>query len=95
VDKRTRGGWVQRAASYAALGRADEAKQAVDDALARYPHLTIQGFASGPDWGEAERQHLIETMRKAGFPPCATPEDLTKIEEPFSLPECKAEAPGS
>jgi hypothetical protein len=36
VEKRTKAGWVQRAASHAALERVD-AKAAVEDALARYP----------------------------------------------------------
>ena len=74
VEKRTKAGWVQRAASHAALGRVD-AKAAIEDALARYPDLTVQGWVSEPGWDEAERQRVIETMRKAGFPPCATPED--------------------
>jgi hypothetical protein len=34
--------------------------------------------------------HLIETMRLAGFPPCAkSPADL-RVAEPARLPECMA-----
>ncbi len=37
--------WVLRAASYAALGRAPEAKAALSDALAHFPDLTIEEMA--------------------------------------------------
>ncbi|WP_292599508.1 hypothetical protein [Mesorhizobium sp.] len=37
---------------------------------------------------DAERQRFIETMRLAGFPACAKPEALAKIEKPLRLQEC-------
>ena len=88
VDSRTMGGWMQRAASYAALGRLDEARAAVTDALARHPTLTIQGLLSRPNFGDAERKQTEELMRKAGFPVCATPEELAKYAKPLRFPEC-------
>jgi TolB-like protein/class 3 adenylate cyclase/Flp pilus assembly protein TadD len=88
VDSRTMGGWVQRDASYAALGRLEEARAAVADALARHPNLTIQGLLSRPDFSDAERQQFEELMRKAGFPICAKPEELAKSAKPYRLPEC-------
>ena len=87
-DQWNRGVLVRRAAVYAGLGRLDEAKAAVAETLKRYPDITIQSYVSTPDWSEAERQRLIETMRKAGFPACAPPETLAKIVKPVSLPEC-------
>ena len=38
-----------------------------------------------------ERGRFTETMRKAGFPACAKPEELAKFEKPVRLPECEAE----
>ena len=80
--------WVLRAASYAALGRAAEAKAALADALAHHPDLTIEGLIGTPDWGDADRKRLNETMRAAGFPVCASAETLTKNPKLIRLPEC-------
>jgi hypothetical protein len=41
---------------------------------------------------DAERKLLIETMRPAGFPPCAKADQLKGIESPVRLPECGATA---
>jgi Tfp pilus assembly protein PilF len=89
-ESRTKGGWVQRAASYAALGRVDDARRATQEALARHPNLSIQGHLSSPDFSDADRRHYDELMRKAGFPLCAKPEELAEIEKPYRLPECTA-----
>jgi tetratricopeptide (TPR) repeat protein len=80
--------WVLRAASYAALGRAPEAKAALSDALARFPDLTIEEMAGGAGNSDAERNRWIETMRAAGFPACAKPETLAKNPQLVRLPEC-------
>jgi tetratricopeptide (TPR) repeat protein len=87
-DQWSRGFSVRRAAVFAGLGRMDEAKAAVVDTLKRFPGITIQSYVSTPDWSEAERQRLVETMRQAGFPACAPPETLAKLVKPVSLPEC-------
>jgi hypothetical protein len=73
---------------FAGLGRIDDAKAAVAETLKRFPDITIQSYVSTPDWGEAERQRLIETMRKAGFPACAPPEAMATLAKAVSLPEC-------
>jgi TolB-like protein len=93
IERRTPDTWsrgfsVRRAAVFAALGRMDEAKAAVADTLKRFPTITIQGYVSTPDWSEAERQRLIETMRKAGFPACAPPEAVATMVTRATLPEC-------
>ena len=91
---RTRGGWVQGAVIYAALGRQEEARAAVADALKRHPNLTIEGFAlNSPGYSDAERQRLVEGMRAAGFPPCAKPEQLQGMTAPIRLPECQTVSP--
>jgi TolB-like protein/class 3 adenylate cyclase len=80
--------WVYRAASYAALGRAAEAKAATSDALQHFPDLTIEGFTGTADNSDADRIRLIGPMRAAGFPPCAKPEVLAKNPQLVRLPEC-------
>jgi len=80
--------WVFRAASYAALGRAAEAKAATSDALQHFPDLTIEGITGTADNSDADRIRLIEPMRAAGFRPCAKPETLAKNPQLVRLPEC-------
>jgi TolB-like protein/class 3 adenylate cyclase len=87
-DQWTRFVFVRKAAVLAALGRVEEAKVVVADALKRFPGLTIQAIVSTPEWSDVERQRLIETMRKAGFPACAKPEALAKFAKPVSLADC-------
>jgi TolB-like protein/class 3 adenylate cyclase/Flp pilus assembly protein TadD len=87
-EQRTMSGLVDRAASYAALGRTEEARAAVADALERLPDLSIQGFLSQPSLSDAERKRYAELMRLAGFPPCMRSEDMAKLDTAFRLPEC-------
>ena len=81
--------WPYRAGALASVGRTAEAKKAVEDALKLFPELTIEGTANEPGYNDAERHRLVETMRLAGFPLCAKPEALAKIENPLRLPECQ------
>ncbi|HEV2899369.1 MAG TPA: adenylate/guanylate cyclase domain-containing protein [Pseudaminobacter sp.] len=90
-DNYTKYAWVERAASFAVLGRATEAEATVKEALRRYPDLTIESFANEPGVSAAENLRHIETMRLAGFPPCAKPETLANLAKPVRLPECEAE----
>ena len=72
----------------AATDRMAEAKTALTEALKWFPDLSIEGFVNIPDTNETDRQRLIETMRLAGFPPCAKPEALAGFVSPVRLPEC-------
>ena len=82
--------WILRAASYAALGQSAKAKAAVSDALAHAPDLTIEGLTGTGFWSDAERKWMIERMRAAEFPVCASAETLTKNPQLVRLPECVA-----
>jgi TolB-like protein/DNA-binding SARP family transcriptional activator len=84
--------WAMRPSALASTGRTDEAKIWVQKALERHPDLTIEGIANEPGYNSAERQRFIDGMRLAGFPPCAKPEALAKIEQPVRLPECASQA---
>ncbi|TIV09890.1 MAG: adenylate/guanylate cyclase domain-containing protein, partial [Mesorhizobium sp.] len=77
-----------RSGALAALGRTEEAKVSVTDALRRFPNLTVEGFINIPGFSEAERQRLIQTMRLVGFPDCARAEELAKVKKPLRLPQC-------
>ncbi len=81
-------GWVARAGALASLGRTAEAEAAVRQALERFPDLTIESYVYGQSMSGDLGSHLIETMRLAGFPPCAkSPVDL-RIAKGERLPEC-------
>lgn len=87
--KRNKNDLVMSAGAAAAPGRLDRAKTTVAEALRRFPDLTIEGFAVlDVAWAEWERQRLIETMRKAGFPACAKQEELKAAPHLKRLPEC-------
>ena len=61
--------WVlsRLAASYAQLGRIDEAGLAVSEILRQKPDFTILGQRNA-NWGSSDLEHLREGMRKAGLP---------------------------
>ncbi len=79
---------VRRVGVFAALGRMEEARAAVTEALKRFPDLTIEGYVSAPDWSASEPQRFIDTLQVAGFPRCARPEALARFTKPVRLPEC-------
>jgi TolB-like protein/class 3 adenylate cyclase len=83
-DNYSRNAWVQRAASFALLGQEAEARATRDEALQRHPDLTIESHVSDPSFNDTEREHLIRTMKLAGFPICSKPE----VKLPRRLPEC-------
>ncbi|MER8434925.1 tetratricopeptide repeat protein [Mesorhizobium caraganae] len=81
--------WSMRCGSLAALGRTEDAKACVAEALKRFPDLTIEAMANEPGFSDAEHLRFIETMRKAGFPACASSEALAKFAKPQRLLECE------
>jgi TolB-like protein/DNA-binding SARP family transcriptional activator len=83
--------WAMRAGALAAMGRSEEAMTWARKALEQHPDLTIEAIANEPGYSGAERQRFIDTMRLAGFTPCAEPEALAKIEKPLRLPECESQ----
>ena len=84
---------AMHAGALAAVGRTEDAAGVVGEALTAIPDTSIEAIANAPDLGEAERRRLIETMRLAGFPPCAAPQALP--DRARRLPDCaaRAEAP--
>lgn len=82
-------GFVVMAGSLAALGRMEEAKGVVQRGLAKYPGLlSIERFAFNRGWSPSSAKILADHMSKAGFPVCATSEELADTLNPVRLPEC-------
>ena len=88
IESRTKNSWAIRAASYAALGEREKAETATRETLQYHPQLTAEGYANEPGYNATERQKLADTLRDAGFPLCATPEQLEAVENAFRIPEC-------
>ena len=96
TEKHSRWSWSAHAGALGALGRREEAAALVARALAAYPELSIELIANEPGWSDAEHRRFVETMRLAGFPPCADAATLATqatLAAPRRLPECAA-APG-
>lgn len=82
-------GYVVLAGSLASVGRRDEAAALVARGVARFPGLlSIERFALNRHWPSDASKVMVDLMRKAGFPPCATAEDLGDTANPVRLPEC-------
>ena len=79
-----------RAASYAFLGRADDAERAKADLIAKNGEQVMEiWFNEGEVFARTIEQDLErEAFRKLGFRICATEEELKKIDNPKRLPEC-------
>ena len=80
--------WMLRPSILAMLGRKQDAKSAVQQALQKFPELSLEWIANDPGTSDLERKRLLEGMRSAGFPACARPEDLAKTDKPVRPPEC-------
>jgi TolB-like protein/DNA-binding winged helix-turn-helix (wHTH) protein len=84
--------WTIRPAALAVVGRMQEARDWAEKAVAARPDLSIETMANQPGYSAAERRRFVETMRLAGFPPCAPPEVLAGLAKPARLPTCAAHA---
>jgi TolB-like protein/Tfp pilus assembly protein PilF len=82
-------GFVITAGSLAALGRKDEAAALARRGIARFPGLlSIERFALNRGWPPDASKVMVDLMRRAGFPACATSEELADTPNPVRLPEC-------
>jgi TolB-like protein len=79
-----------RAASYAFLGRAEDAERAKADLIAKNGEQVEEIWLNeGKVYARANEQDLErEAFRKLGFRMCATVEELKKYDNPKRLPEC-------
>ena len=79
-----------RAASYAFLGRAEDAERAKADLIAKNGEQVMEiWFNEGEVFARTNEQDLErEGFRKLGLRICATEEELKKFDNPKRLPEC-------
>jgi TolB-like protein/class 3 adenylate cyclase len=82
------GDYVYGAMIFAELGRLEEARATVAKTLARYPDVTIEFRTGHPGYSDWQRQRLIPSMRKAGFPVCASQSVLELNPDLVRMPEC-------
>jgi TolB-like protein/DNA-binding SARP family transcriptional activator len=82
-------GFVVVAGSLAVLGRKDEAEAVMKRGVAKFPGLlSIERFALNRGWPPNAIKVVEDLMRRAGFPTCATEQDLADTPQPVRLPEC-------
>jgi tetratricopeptide (TPR) repeat protein len=82
-------GFVVLAGSLASLDRTEEAKGVVARGLAKFPGLlSIERFALNRYWAPGTAKVIEQLMRRAGFPACATSQELADTPNPVRLPEC-------
>jgi TolB-like protein len=79
-----------RGASYAFLGRAEDAERAKADLIAKNGEQVLEiWFNEGEVFARTNEQDLErEGFRKLGLRICATEEELKKFDKPKRLPEC-------
>ncbi len=83
-------GFVIMAGSLATLGRKDEATALVKRGVERFPGLlSIERFALNRGWPPDASRAMVDLMRRAGFPACATSQELADTPKPVRLPECQ------
>jgi TolB-like protein/class 3 adenylate cyclase len=80
--------WITRSGSLAGAGRIEEAQASVKEALKRHPDMTVEGIINRSGISAAERERYLKTLLPAGFPPCASDEQLAKMTNSKRLPEC-------
>jgi tetratricopeptide (TPR) repeat protein len=83
--------WFAHPSSLAMVGRADEAAALVKKALEANPDLTVEWWTNQPGYPDRDRALMDSTMRRAGFPLCATPEKRAELGRYWKLPECEQE----
>ncbi|WP_161957375.1 BTAD domain-containing putative transcriptional regulator [Aestuariivirga litoralis] len=82
-------GFVVVAGSLATLGQKDEAAAVVKRGVAKFPGLlSIERFALNRGWPPDAINTVEDLMRRAGFPACATSQELSDTPNPVRLPEC-------
>jgi predicted Zn-dependent protease len=89
-ESRERSSRFMRAASYAFLGRAEDAERAKADLIAKNGEQVMEmWFNTGEVFARTSEQDLEqERFRKLGLRICATEEELKKLDNPKRLPAC-------
>ena len=79
------------AASLAQLGKRAEAEKAAAELRRQQPNFSVELAVNNGSLLASQRDLLVEGLRAAGLPLCATVDDLAGIAQPVRLPNCQAE----
>ena len=80
---------IEEACSLVGLGRLEEARAVAAQTMVKFPYISVERHVSRPDFIEHERRRYLELMPQAGFPACATEDQLARFEKPVRLPDCE------
>jgi TolB-like protein/class 3 adenylate cyclase/tetratricopeptide (TPR) repeat protein len=92
-EHRSRDSWVFLAASYAQLGRPEEAAAAKAKLLKAFPNVSAERMIN-EDYVYARKEDeefFVDSFRAAGLPVCMTPEEIAQLPAAKRRPECAAE----
>jgi TolB-like protein/Tfp pilus assembly protein PilF len=92
-EQRARSSWVFLAASYARLGRTEEAAEAKAKLLKAFPNVSAERVLN-EDYVFARKQDedlFVDGFRVAALPVCMTAEEIAAFPAAKPLPECQAE----
>jgi tetratricopeptide (TPR) repeat protein len=92
-EHRSRDSWVFLAASYARLGKAEDAAAAKAKLLEAFPNVSAERMIN-EDYVYARQEDtefFVDSFRLAGLPVCMTPEEIGELPAAKPRPECEAE----
>jgi TolB-like protein/Tfp pilus assembly protein PilF len=92
-EQRMRSSWVFLAASYARLGRTEEAAEAKAKLLKAFPSVSAERVLN-EDYVYARQEDedlFVDGFRVAGLPVCMTADEIAQFPAPKPRPECEAE----
>jgi TolB-like protein/class 3 adenylate cyclase/tetratricopeptide (TPR) repeat protein len=92
-EQRSRDSWVFLAASYARLGRTEDAADAKAKLLNAFPNVSAERMIN-EDYVYARKEEedfFVDSFRVAGLPVCMTPEEIAQLPAGKPRPECEAE----
>jgi hypothetical protein len=92
-EHRSRDSWVILVASYARLGRTEEAAAARTKSLHAFPNVSAERMIN-EDYAYARKEDedfFVDGFRIAGLPVCMTADEIEQMPGAKPRPECEAE----
>ena len=88
-DSYGRADLIEGATILATVGRQKEAEALAQEAVSKFPDMSIEAYVSDASPAADERERLAQAMKKAKFPLCASVEKLGASLDMRRLPECQ------
>jgi tetratricopeptide (TPR) repeat protein len=92
-EQRARSSWVFLTASYARLGRMEEAAEAKAKLIKAFPNVSAERVIN-EDYVYARKEDedfFVDGFRVAGLPVCMTADEIAQFPAPRPRPECETE----